>query len=57
MKNVVELGFRQENKVGNIVLNEFVISVTCQMPNVRVASGDEIIDRNHAMTFRQKTIR
>jgi len=56
MKNVIDLFFRQKNEVGNVVLNEPVILVPGQMPDVRVAAGDEIVDRDHAMTFRQKSV-
>ena len=56
MKNVIDLFFRQENEIGNVVLDEFVVFVPGQMPNVRVAAGDEIVDRDDAMTFRQEPV-
>ena len=56
MKNVIDLFFRQENEIGNVVLDELVIFVAGQMPNVRVAARDEIVDRDDAMTFRQQTV-
>src|SRR5205807_636638 len=51
-----DLFFRQENEVGNVVLDELVIFVAGQMPNVRVAARDKIVDRDHAMAFRQKSV-
>ena len=57
MKNVIDLFFRQKNEVGNVVLDEPVIFIAGQMPDVRVAARDEIVDRDDAMTFRQQTVR
>jgi hypothetical protein len=56
MKNVIDLFFQQENEVGNVVLDEFKFFVAGQMSNVRIAPGNEIVDRDDAMTFRQKPV-
>jgi hypothetical protein len=56
MKNVIDLFFRQKNEIGNVVLDETVIVIAGKMPNVRVAAGDEIVDRDNAMTFRQESV-
>jgi hypothetical protein len=56
MKNVIDFFFRQENEVGNVVLDEPVILVPGQMPDVRVAARDEIVDCDDAMTFCQKPV-
>src|SRR5439155_24918018 len=53
---VIDLFFRQKNEVGNVVLDELVIFVAGQMPNVRVAARDEIVDGDDTMTFRQKSV-
>ncbi len=56
MKNVIDFFFRQEDEIGNVVLDETIIRVSGQMPNVRGVARDQIVDRDHAMTFRQQTI-
>ena len=56
MKNVIDFFFRQEDEIGNVVLNETIILVSGEMPNVRGVPCDQIVDRDHAMTFRQQTI-
>jgi len=50
MKDVIDFFFRQENEIGNVALDEPVIPVAGQMPNVRIAARDEIVDRDDAMT-------
>ena len=57
MKNVIDFFFRQENETGNVVLNEMVIFVSGQMPDIGRIASDQIVDRDNAMTFRQQTIR
>ena len=57
MENVIDLFFRQKNEIGDVVLDELVIFVPREMPNVRVAARDEIVNRDDAMTFRQKPVR
>ena len=56
MKNVIDFLFRQKNEIRNVVLDEVVILVPGQMLDVRCVAGDQIVDRDHAMTFRQQSI-
>ena len=56
MKNVIEFFFRQENEIRDVVLDEAVILVAGEMLDVVEIAGDEIIDRDDAMTFRQQPI-
>jgi len=42
MKDVIDFFFRQENEIGNVALDEPVIPVAGQMPNVRIAARDEM---------------
>src|SRR5712692_1135186 len=56
MEHVIDLVFRQENEIGNVVLDEMEILVPGQVANVRRVARDQIVDRNDAMAFRQQTI-
>ena len=53
MKNVINFFVRKEDEIGNVVLNEMVIFVTGQMPNVGHITRDQIVDRDDAMILRQ----
>ena len=53
MKNVIDLFFRQENEIRDVVLDEPEFLVAGEMPNVRGVAGDQIVDGDDAMTFRQ----
>jgi hypothetical protein len=57
MKYVIEFFVRQKNEIGNVVLDEMKILVAGEMADVRGVAGDEIVDRNDAMTFRQQPVR
>src|SRR5258707_15334846 len=57
MKDVVDLFVGQKNEIGNVVLDEMEILVAGEMADVGRVAGDEIVDRNDAMTFRQQAIR
>src|SRR5216684_141499 len=56
MEHVIDLVFRQETEIGNVVLDEMEILVPGQMPNVRRVPCNQIVDRDDAMTFRQEPI-
>ncbi len=56
MENVIEFFFRQENEVRDVVLDEREILVAGEMLDVLEVAGDEIIDRDDAMTFRQQPV-
>ena len=56
MKYVVDLLFRNEDEVRDVVLNESEILVPGEMANVRRVTGDEIVDGDDAMTFSQKPV-
>ena len=56
MENVVEFLFRQENEIGNIVLEELEIGIAGEMADVRSVAGDQIVDRNDVMAFGQQTV-
>src|SRR4029077_12239360 len=56
MKNVIKFFFRQENKIGNVVLDELEIGIAGKMSNVRRVAGYQIVDRNDAMAFGQESI-
>ena len=53
MKNVIDLFFGQKNEIGDVMLDESEILVAGEMSNVRGVTGDQIVDRNDAMTFCQ----
>jgi len=38
-------------------LNETVVLIACQMLDVGGAAGDEVVDRDNAMPFREKSVR
>ena len=42
MKNVIDFFFREENETGNVVLNEMVIFVSGQMPDIGCIACDQI---------------
>src|SRR5207237_7606931 len=54
--NVIDFFFRQENEIGNVVLDELVIFIPRQVSDVRVVARNEIVDRDDTMTFRQKSV-
>ena len=56
MKDIIDFVLRQENEIGDVVLDKLVILVPGQMPDVRRVAGDKIVDRDHAMAFAQQTI-
>ncbi len=56
MKHVVDLFVGQENEIGNVVLDEMEILVAGKMPDVCSVAGDEIVDRNDAVTFGEKSV-
>ena len=57
MKNIIDFFFREENETGNVMLNEMVILVSGQVPDIGRIARDQIVDRDNAMTFRQQAIR
>src|SRR5260370_7254260 len=56
MKDVIEFFVRQKNKIGNIVLDEMKILVAGEMPDVGRIARDQIVDRDHTVTFGEKSI-
>ena len=56
MKNVIDFLFRQEDVVRNVVLDEPVILVARRDARCCRSAGDEIIDRDDAMPFREQPI-
>src|SRR5437016_7586277 len=56
MKNVIDFFFRQKNEIRNVMFDETEILVAREMGNVRGVTGDQIVNGNNAMTFRQKSI-
>ena len=56
MEDEIDLLFRQKNKIGNVVPDEAIIFVPCQMPDVCHIPSDQIVDRDDAMTFGQQAI-
>ena len=56
MKHVIQFRVRQKNKIGDVVLDEMEIWIAGKMPDVRRIAGNEIIDRDNAMPFFQKTV-
>ena len=53
MKNVIDLVFGQKNEIRNVVFDEMKIRVAREMSDVRGVPGHQIIDRGHAVIFRQ----
>ena len=56
MEDEIDLLFRQEDKIGNVVPDEAIIFVPCQMPDICHIPSDQIVDRDDAMTFGQEAI-
>ena len=56
MEDEIDLLFGQEDKIGNVVPNETIIFVPCQMADVCNIPGDQIVNRNDAMAFGQEAI-
>ena len=56
MEDEIDLLFGQEDKIGNVVPDEAIIFVTCQMADVCHIPSDQIVDRDDAMTFGQQAI-
>ena len=56
MKNVIDFFVWQENEIRDVVLDEVKIFVAGKVSNVGHVAGDQIIDRNDAMTFGQEPV-
>ena len=56
MEDEIDLLFGQEDKIGNVVPDEAIIFVPCQMPDICHIPGDQIVDRDDAMPFGQESI-
>src|SRR5689334_2964558 len=56
MKNVIDLLFRQENEIGDIMFDESEIFVAGEMSNICGVTGDQIVDGNDAVIFCQQSI-
>ena len=56
VKHVIDLLFREEDKVRDVVLNEAEILVSSEMADVPGVTGDEIVDGDDAVTFRQQPV-
>ena len=56
MEDKIDVLFGQENKIGNVVPDEAIIFVPCQMADVRSVPSDQIVDRDDAMAFGQEAI-
>ena len=56
MKHVIQSCVRQKNKIGDVVLDEMKIWTAGEIPDVRRIAGNEIIDRDDAVTVFQKTV-
>jgi len=56
VKHVVDLLFRNEDEVRDIVFNEPEILVPSEMADVRRVTGDQIVNGDDTMTFRQKPV-
>ena len=56
MEDEIDLLFGQEDKIGNVVPDEAIIFVPCQMADVRNVSSDQIVDGDDAMAFGQEAI-
>ena len=55
MEHVVHI-IRQKNEVRDIVLDESVALVAREVRDIIRVSGDEVVDTDHAMPFRQQAI-
>ncbi len=55
MENVIHL-VRDEHILRHVVLDEPVILVAGEMLDVGEIAGDEIVDGDHAMAFRQEPV-
>jgi hypothetical protein len=56
VKHVVDLLFREEDKIRDVVFNELEILVPGEMADVRRVTGDQVVNGDDAMTFSQKPI-
>jgi hypothetical protein len=56
VKHVVDLLFREEDKIRHVVFNEPEILVPGEVADVPGVSGDKIVDGHDAMTFCQKAV-
>src|SRR5207244_11602380 len=56
MKNVVDFFVGQENEIGNVVFDEMEILIAGEMADVCSVAGHKIVDRDHAVTFAEKSI-
>ena len=54
MEDEIDLLFGQEDKIGNVVPDEAIIFVPCQMADVCHIPSDQIVDRDDAMAFGQE---
>ena len=54
VKHVVDLLFREEDEVRDVVFDEPEILVPGEMADVRRVTGDQIVDGDDAMTFSPK---
>ena len=55
MEDVIDL-IGHEQILGHVLLDESVIFVPGEVLDVREVPGDEIVDRDHAMTFREQPV-
>ena len=56
MEDEVDFLFGQKDKIGNVVPDETIIFVPCQMADVCHIPSDQIVDRDDAMAFGQEAI-
>jgi len=56
MKDVIEFFVRQKNEIGNVVFDEMKILVAGKMTDVCRIAGNQIVDRDHAVTFGKKSV-
>jgi hypothetical protein len=56
VKHVVDLLFREEDKIRDVVFNEPEFLVSGQVPDVRRVPGDQIVDGDDSMTLSQKAV-
>ncbi len=54
MENVIDFLLRQKNEIGNVMLDEPVILVTGEMPDVRGVPGHQIVDRDDLVPLGNK---
>ena len=55
MEDVIHI-IRQKDEVRHIVLNEAVAFIPREMRDIVRVAGDEVIDPDHAVPFRQKAV-